>query len=384
MITVSRNAIVKALNALLPVAGWHGSVTLSADGTLTLYVYGKDRQRVSLTVTTDDPGTLAPVTVHARGLLDCLRSVAGDVVLDNEKEAKSPALLVTATDTAFTLAAKDAPTPMPPSIAVGGLALVVNGADLYTLIDRAAYCMAADGSYNRLEGFHLELAADRLTGVATDGNRMAWATIPASGALTMPRGTILGAATVRLLRRLPLAGDVRFMFTYTMGTRPARKKGDPDESYMASATVRIEAPGVVVHDPLTIVDFPAWRDVVPATWARSVTIDRDAFVTAMKRGGRMAKDHNCTVRMSIEAGRLVLTSKDYDMGSAMATVPAGLEGEPLATGVDRRYVLAALATLPKGPVTMETGGKYEPIRLRSLVTPDVAGLVMPVRLAEDS
>lgn len=388
MITVSRNAIVKALNTLLPVAGWHGNVTLSAaNDRLHIRAVHKDGLHVLLTLPVGTGGDVLTVTVHARGLLDCLRSVAGDVTL-SLNAAKVPGLVVGAADASFTLLGQDAPNLMPPM--PDGPTLTVNGADLATLIDRVGYAMAPEGSWNKLEGMNLERAErvdDTLTAVATDGNRLAWSSVPADGELAFPKGAILSARAVKMLRRLPLGERVMFAFTHTMGER--QKAGAPKgtmEPYMASAHVRVSGDGFLLHDRLTLVDFPDWRQVLPTTTSRTLTLDRDDFATAIKRGGRMARDRDQTVTTTINPGRLSFASRDLEVGSASASVPAGVEWElrPLTIGLNRTFVLDALKAMPKGPVRVDVAGgtnpALSPLTFTSLVDGRVKGVLMPLRI----
>lgn len=381
MITIPRNDIVRALNLMDPIAGGkYGNIELAAkDGALTLRVWRKPSRHVVLTLSSpvsDPPGSLAPVWLNCRALLDCLRSVSGPVTLSVTGKG---GLIADAGDARFSLMGQDSPGDFPAPI--DGPALVVSGADLHTLIDRAGYCMAhPDNTYGGLQGMNLELADGVLTGTATDGNRLAWANVPASGSLGLPKGAILNGGTVAILRRLPLAGDVAFTFSAKMGRRPNRDTKEM-EDYLAAASVYIEAPGVRIHDALTVADFPDWRVVIPAAWSRTVTVDRDDFATTVKRGGRMASNHNRTTIVDIAPGGLTLTSRALDLGSARATVPAGVEGEPLTIGFNRDFVLAALKAMPKGPVVLDIStGALGPVRVRSLVDGTVRSLLMPVRL----
>lgn len=378
MVTIPRNVLVSALNALTPSIPYRpktpvlAGIGLSASGGLLRLRMAVSTRHATLDLPAT--GDMPETWVNARALLDVARCVTGDLTLT----ADTKRLALEAGDARFELVVSDALPAMPAPIESG--ALRVGASDLRDLFDRVGCYIAPEDNRYGLSGMSWEFADGRLLGIGTDGNRLGRASVPASGVLALPERAIVNRPTIDLLRRLPLDGEVVFTFAPIMGTRPAKVKGDPDETYMRDAVIRVESAGVVVHDRLLLAAFPDWRQVVPTTYKRTVTADRDALITGFRRGGKFGTDTHAMVRVAVAAGAFTLSSRCLTKGTARAVVPCGLTGEPITIGFNHRLMLDALRTLPKGPVVVEIGDVLGPVQVRSLVDATTIGIVMPVRL----
>ena len=383
IVAIGRNALCRVLTQLLTSSAYKSNA--SAMDTCVAIHGNADRLQfrtawADLNVVIDLPpaGDLAETWVPARALLDCARSVAGDVLLTRGKDR----LVVEAKDARFEVVTvspdPEKPRPVPDPLLSG--VLTVTATDLRKIIDRVLPYVAPDENRYGLNGMSWEYADGALLAVATDGYRLGRATVPASGSLAKYGKALLPVSLFAVFKGLDVTGYVRFTFAQTTGIRP-NKATKADEEYISATHFRAEWDGGLIQARMVMADFPDWRQAIPATYPNAITVDRDALMVAVRRGGKFARDFSRSVRVTVGDGGLTFESRDVDRGSAKSTVPAGVIGERRVFGLNQGFLLAALRTLPGGPVEIGPGvATLSPCRVRSLVEPTVEAIVMPVRL----
>jgi DNA polymerase III subunit beta len=127
-------------------------------------------------------------------------------------------------------------------------------------------------------------------------------------------------------------------------------------------------------------EFPDYRQVVPNGSKRQVVIDRDLFLSALKRAGIMASDRNHSVHFEFEADRLVLTAQNADSGDVREEIPAELDGDALSTGFNVRYFQDILGATQGTTLRLELGDALDPCIVRTPNRDDCLFVVMPMRL----
>jgi DNA polymerase-3 subunit beta len=226
-------------------------------------------------------------------------------------------------------------------------------------------------------------AAGALRWVGTDGSRLTWAEVIVDapvdpGAVRIPRTSLFGKAQAHALRQV------------------IRGNGDPDGATVTLAWgprhLRAEVGGVVGPDGVraqaTVVEyrlldgqFPDYRLVLlPESSIRiTATVDGGALASALSRVGLCADDKNSSIRVALNEGRIGLAAVSVKAGSAQEEVDAEVDGAPLQTGFNARYLADAVKAAGAGPVTFRLAGALDPVAW-SGARAGVGGVVMPMRL----
>jgi DNA polymerase-3 subunit beta len=226
-------------------------------------------------------------------------------------------------------------------------------------------------------------AAGALRWVGTDGSRLTWAEVIVDapvdpGAVKIPRTSLFGKAQAAALRQV------------------IRGNGDPDGATVTLAWgprhLRAEVGGVVGPDGVraqaTVVEyrmiegqFPDYRLVLlpEASIQRTVTVDGGALASALARVGLCADDKNSSIRVALNEGRIGLAAVSVKAGSAQEEVDAEVDGPPLQTGFNARYLSDAVKAAGAGPVTLRLRDALDPVAW-SGARAGVGGVVMPMRL----
>lgn len=253
----------------------------------------------------------------------------------------------------------------------------------------AATYASQDVNRQGLNGLCFERVGDgeTLRGVATDGSRLCWRsaqaepTIPISGAI-LPTNALIPREMALILGKSAAAAGADSLFALAVGRRVAVwSQVDADGREIGSLRVRFA---------LVEGEFPGYRLVLPESVKRTITLSTDDLSAVLRSVAVSATDKNASIRCSFEEGRLLLRAQDSGArgGEARAEVPAEMDGSPVETGFNARFVDEALRGAGRS-VTLHMGDALDPSlwlaevwRPRSGALADVADMVviMPMRL----
>lgn len=239
----------------------------------------------------------------------------------------------------------------------------VDGCALLKAIHRTEHAMSHNESRLNLRGLHLCRRDGKVFSEATDGHRMAKATVAADvpglsevGCLIPPEG----ASEIR--RMLEEAPDAE----WSLG--------------VSSSMVELARDGASLMARLVDAEFPDVDAVIPEGEAKSI-FSREALVSALKRV-TLLSDKGRTVDMSATAGVLRFESKRDDGGSASEDV-GSIDGGPTNVSVafDGRYLLDALSALDCERVAcLMPPDAQTPIVIRTDGDESFLEIVMPTRM----
>jgi len=246
-------------------------------------------------------------------------------------------------------------------------ALSVPGTTLQRLISETIYAVCMDDSRYGLNGAHLEeITAEngeaRVRMVTTDGSRLSFSESAYEGEFNMGRRMLLPRKALDEVRKL-CDGD-KSQWEIAFGER--------------SATFQTN--GITLMVRLVDGEFPDYRQVLPAAFKRTMTLDRSDFSDALKRVSIVASDRNHSVRFGFESERLVLTAQNVDLGNAREEVGASYEGDDFDTGFNIAYFLDIIRHTQGDQLVLEMGEPLDPCIVRIPGRDDCQFVVMPIRL----
>jgi DNA polymerase-3 subunit beta len=234
------------------------------------------------------------------------------------------------------------------------------------------FASSGDEAKQLLTGVHLRLEGEGLECAATDGHRLAVLRL-AHGTDTAPIqpdgepfAVTVPARSLRELERL-LSG---------------RHSSEPLSLFCERGQVVFLWADQVLTSRSLDGAYPNYRQLIPETFSRSITLDRRALVAALERVAVLADQHNNVIKLSTEAGggRLTVQADAQDVGSGSESVAAGIEGEPFQIAFNVRYLLDGLKAMGADQVLLSCNAPTTPAVLRPLDESDFTYLVMPVQI----
>ncbi len=258
--------------------------------------------------------------------------------------------------------------PVIPSLAPASTLDVPHKA-LKRMIQQCIIAVSTDETRARLTGIQILLADERLRLVATDGHRLATASIDMPGS-TANQGWIVPARALREVERL-LSDDEQTTVAIDFTDSQAQFRFD----HVTIVTRLIEG------------EFPNFRKVIPATHEWTLAGPVAPLRESVRRCSIVSREDNRKlVLQATPAGSLQLSAHSSKIGSAEEEVDpiqvATGEGqtENLEIAFNAAYLLDILNQLDSDELRIELTASNQPAAIRPLAEEDYVYVLMPMQM----
>lgn len=243
----------------------------------------------------------------------------------------------------------------------------INGDKLAELIDSVTFAMCQDETRFHLNGVYLETDGKQVRVVATDGHRLTLAQgqcIEDEPGMPRSKGVIVHGKGARELVKLLQTAEGKTSVCVD-GERLFVRRG-----------------GWEIAIKLIDATYPPYEQVIPKDHKRVCTVERKPLIAALKRAKTL-----CTqtrgVKLTLESGKLRLTSDDPDKGESHESLKASSEyadnGGGFVIGVSAPYLLQAVEQIDDKYVTIEVANELDPVLVRGTEDACSTGGVMASR-----
>ena len=281
---------------------------------------------IQITTSTDaDSGSGdGAVTVGARKLQDILRSLPDTAEVSLNLEDKR--LQVKAGKSRFTLQTLPAEDFPRMALSDGDLkSFTVTQKQFRQLLGQTQFSMAAQDVRYYLNGLLLLVDGNELRAVATDGHRLAYASMPLEGEATSPRQElILPRKTVLELSRLLADCD------------------DPLLIELAANQIRFKFGQISLVSKLIDGKFPDYERVIPATLKNIVTLNRAELLQSMVRAAILTNEKFRGVRLVLTPGSMKIMAANAEQEEAQEEIEVDYSGDSIDVGFNVGYLLDVL------------------------------------------
>lgn len=310
------------------------------------------------------------LTVPARKLFDLVKKLPKEEL---KLEAKDLALNVVSKTGRFKfLCIRPEEFPARPTVAPD-VHVTVDAKAFERLVRRTVYAVSTDETRPALNGALFQMAEGEIRLVATDGHRLAKATLkhPAATKGALKGDVILPLKALNhLARLLPEAGD-------NVGVELSKTHARFVLGNTTLTTKLIEGP------------FPNYEQVLPKNNTKHLAVSRDALSSALDRVSVFSDSLTKQVKFSISKNRLRLVVQTPDQGEATEDLDVKYDADDLDIGYNAVYLLDILKTMDAEEVLVQlntpvTAGLLVPAPSGESKAPAVESLlclVMPLRLA---
>lgn len=264
------------------------------------------------------------VTVGARKLQDILRSLPDSAEVSLNLEEKR--LQVKAGKSRFnlqTLPADDFPRM---ALAEGDIQkIVVTQKQFRRLLAQTQFAMAAQDVRYYLNGLLILAEGNELRTVATDGHRLAYASMQLENDMDLPRQElILPRKTVLELSRLLSDSD------------------EPLQIELTSNQIRFQFGNINLVSKLIDGKFPDYERVIPATLKNDVTLNRATLLQSMVRAAILTNEKFRGVRLVLTPGSLKIMAANAEQEEAQEEIEVEYVGDAIDVGFNVGYLLDVL------------------------------------------
>ncbi len=284
------------------------------------------------------------LTVGARKLLDILRALPENIEVSLQPQDKR--LLLKAGRSRFTLQtlpAEDFPK----------LAKAAGEATRFTLSQKALrrllglvqYAMAQQDIRYYLNGLLMVVDGGELKLVATDGHRLAFASMPLPASMQRQEAIIPRKTVVELTKLL----------------------ADSDEE-------------VAIESKLIDGKFPDYTRVIPTQHKNTLTAEREPLRQALQRAAILSNEKFRGVRWVLTDGSLKIVSSNADQEEAQEEVEVKYKGDALDIGFNVNYLLDVLNNVPGNELECAFGDSSSSALISYASEKGFKYVVMPMRI----
>lgn len=364
--TISREALLRPLQVVggvvekrqtLPILA---NVLVQAQGN-NLTFTGTDLE-VELTATTQlESGATGEITLPARKLIDICRSLPEEALIEvSVEEDKATVKSGRSRFTLATLRASDFPSTDTPT---GGFEFEIGQGQLKVLLDQTLFCMANQDVRYYLNGMLLELDAERIRAVATDGHRLAVSDVA---------GGVAGSG-VKHQVIVPRKGVMEL-------TRLLSESGEPCNVKVGTNHIRVRIGGVTLTSKLIDGKFPEYERVIPKQNTRSVIADRELLRQALVRAAILSNEKYRGIRIQLDENRLRAVVNNPEQEEAEEELEVRYAGEEFEIGFNVSYVIDALNAIKQDEVELGLSDANSSCLMRGVGDNASRYVVMPMRL----
>lgn len=247
----------------------------------------------------------------------------------------------------------------------GNSFLKIDSEVLTDMIDKTIYSVSNDETRYHLNGVYFEQKGDKgYTMVATDGHRLCLVNrnIPSSKVITQGQGVIIPRKGLHEIKKLL-------------------------ESLSGEFDLAIEGSQLIVRkDSTTLMirliegKYPNYNQFIPSKLTQKIRINREAFLTSLKRVSLLANHKSKAVTLSLSNGRMEIASNNPELGDAKEEIEVGYDGNDMRIGFNAKYITDVLNAINDEEVDLEINDQLSPGLMRPHNDQSYTCVVMPMRI----
>jgi len=337
-----------------------GNVLIDASGDVMLTASDSEiEMQAKCDIHIDQAGR---VTVPARKLFEICRHLPDSARIDVEVSGDKAKLK--SGRSRFSLATLPADEFPKNKALVDAQHVALTAAELHGSLQATAFSMAQQDVRFYLNGLLVEIAAKRLSCVATDGHRLAYTQCVTSAEPEQPVRAIVPRKSINELLRL-------------LGTAEA---DDEVSIHVTPQQFQISLNDVRLTTKLIDGRFPDYNRVIPTDSDKQLVIDCASLKQALTRASVLSNEKYRGVRLALQSGVLVISTNNPEQEEAVDELEVDYDGESTEIGFNVQYLLDVLTAVntENAVIRLKDGNSS------ALITPEGNGdrqyVVMPMRL----
>jgi DNA polymerase III subunit beta len=363
---ISREALIKPLQLVTGVVERRQTLPVLSNVLLVL-----DKNVLSLTgtdlevelvgrVEVSGKSTPGEITVPARKLMDICKALPDDASLKFDiDEGKAVIRNGRSRFSLATLPANDFPSV---EDSPGNLELTLPQHLLKAMLDSTSFAMAQQDVRYYLNGLLMEVSADYLRVVATDGHRLALHTEKLTTPAQAKTQVIIPRKGIMELSRLLADGDEEVSLV------------------IGSNNIRARTKNFTFTSKLVDGKFPDYDRVLPKGGDKVLVADRQDLRQALTRTAILSNEKFRGIRLMLSKDELKIVANNPEQEEAEEIVSVEYQSTPLEIGFNVSYLLDVLAVLSSSTVQMVLSDSNSSVLLQTTEDSPSTYVVMPMRL----
>src|SRR5215813_3408470 len=241
----------------------------------------------------------------------------------------------------------------------GAKVVTIRQKDLRDGLRKTSYAISTDETRYVLNGILFSFKDNKLTLVATDGRRLALVDLELEFPRSQELDIIVPTKAVTELQRL------------------VREEGDAKIS-IGENQIALELNRTLLVSKLIEGNYPNFRQVIPPEAKERITLERETFLTAVRRVSLLASEKSNSVKLIFSKGNIDIVANTPEVGEAKESLPVMYKGREFSIAFNPEFLMAPLRNLSTDEVYLDLIDEMSPGVIK------IAGpflyVLMPMRL----
>jgi len=233
---------------------------------------------------------------------------------------------------------------------------------LKVLLDSTAFAMAQQDVRYYLNGILVELSADLIKLVATDGHRLALSEFKTSIEVSSDRQIIIPRKGVLELSRLLDNSD------------------SPAKIGLSQNHIRVETESLVFTSKLIDGKFPDYKRVIPVDGNKVLEVNRESLKNSMNRIAILSNEKYRGIRLTLSSGNLSIQANNPDQEEAEEEITVIYDDTDMEIGFNVTYLIDVLNVLDSENVFVKLKDANSSCIISDSEDSSSLYVVMPMRL----
>ena len=240
----------------------------------------------------------------------------------------------------------------------------IDAGDLRRLIDRTKFAISMEETRYYLNGIFFHRQENYLIAVATDGHRLAKASISLPSGAENLKGMIIPRKAINEVRKLidECPSETEIIISYS------------------DSRVKFNAGQTQITSKLIDGNFPDYAKVIPSENKNVLKVESLLFSNSIDRVSSIFSDKSRSVKLMISKNILKLDANSPDTGSASEEIQVDYSGGELIIGFNARYLLDITSQIGSGEMTILFDDSGAPALINSKNDEQACFVIMPMRI----
>lgn len=300
---------------------------------------------IGITYTTNDIQCIeeGSVTIPAKRTLDIIKELPNDTIEITAK--KNNTVLLQCGDIIFKILG----IPKDEFPTIPGFknqeACTLTQKELRNLLTATSFAMSSDETRYILNGICIAVSKETIKTIATDGRRLAIATIKNNTNFKKEEKAVIPSKAVgELIKTL--------------------KEEKTIDVFFSEKQIKFQTENMGILSRLIEGEFPNYEQAIPKEHETKLIINKEALQSAVKRASLLTTQESQAIKLALSKNKLIISKSTPEIGETKEELTAEYTGPEMATGFNPTYLQDVLKTIKKEKVSIEFTGTEKPAVIR--------------------
>lgn len=228
------------------------------------------------------------------------------------------------------------------------------------MINQTIFAVSDDETRYFLNGVYFEKNIDKVLMVATDGRRLSFMDSALPYEIDDFDGVIVPIKILHLANKL--------------------SNGEGNISIaIVDKTIHLKLDNQKISSSLIEGEFPKYTRITTEVPEKSAILDKNKFITAIKRISLLAESRSRRIFITFEEGKMTLSSEESDIGNAMEELECEYSGEKTILGLNYLYLLEPLKAIKDDIIELCFTDEARPFMIYSSPKSNFLHMIQPMQ-----